>query len=307
MNAHSPARACAPAPVAPTVLAAGRIVLSSRAACSGSLALVDEDHPWNVPDDALDLVPADRPLDAPVPLKDRDTCKTLLERRAAAPLDALMRRLGAWGRIVAVSGWRSRREQQAIWDDSLLEHGLVFTRSYVAQPGCSEHHTGLAIDLGFLGEDGGNGTEGERTAADLDFIRPAFPYEGICRRFRELAAAYGFIERYPAGKEAVTGIAHEPWHFRYVGRPHASLIAERGLALEEYLELLDGHATRETALVCRDGAHAYAIWRVAAQDGPLTEVCLGGRGETGRPDGAPMPHAVSGDNRGGFVVTQRLA
>lgn len=105
----------------------------------------------------------------------------------------------------------------------------------------------------------------------------------------------------------MTGIAHEPWHFRYVGRPHASLIAERGLALEEYLELLDGHATRETALVCQDGAHAYAIWRVAAQDGPLTEVCLGGRGGTGRPDGAPMPHAVSGDNRGGFVVTQRLA
>ena len=58
MNAHSPARACAPAPVAPTAPAAGRIVLSSRAVCSGSLALVDEDHPWNVPDDALDLVPA---------------------------------------------------------------------------------------------------------------------------------------------------------------------------------------------------------------------------------------------------------
>ena len=61
------------------------------------------------------------------------------------------------------------------------------------------------------------------------------PYEGICQRFRELAPLYGFIERYPANKEAVTGIAHEPWHFRYVGRPHAQRMTDLGLTLEEYL------------------------------------------------------------------------
>ena len=51
------------------------------------------------------------------------------------------------GRIVPVSGWRSRKEQQAIWDDTLAKQGEAFTRSYVALPGCSEHETGLAIDL----------------------------------------------------------------------------------------------------------------------------------------------------------------
>ena len=46
---------------------------------------------------------------------------------------------------------------------------------------------------------------------------------------------YGFILRYPKGKEAVTGIGWEPWHFRYVGVPFAREIADRGLTLEEYL------------------------------------------------------------------------
>ena len=48
-------------------------------------------------------------------------------------------------------------------------------------------------------------------------------------------AQYGWVQRYPAGKEAITGIGHEPWHFRYVGQPHAALMAERDLTLEEYI------------------------------------------------------------------------
>ena len=81
----------------------------------------------------------------------------------------------------------------------------------MALPGCSEHQTGLAIDLG-------------KAAGYIDFIRPAFPYDGVCGRFRRLAARYGFIERYQRGKEEVTGISAEPWHFRYVGAPHAQLM-----------------------------------------------------------------------------------
>lgn len=146
----------------------------------------------------------------------------LLEREAAQPLSRLMEKLGGWGPIVPVSGWRSFAEQQKIYTDSLRDNGRGFTKQFVALPGHSEHQAGLAIELGLEGP-------------DLDFIRPAFPYEGICQRFRELAPAYGFIQRYPAGKEAVTGIAHEPWHFRYVGTPHAESIARQGLTLEEYL------------------------------------------------------------------------
>ena len=150
----------------------------------------------------------------------------LLERECALALAALIERCGAAGSIVAVSGYRPHAEQVALWDDTMRTHGEEFTRQYVAIPGCSEHETGLAIDLAL------------DTGCEIDFIRPYFPYDGVCGRFRALAAEYGFIERYKAGKEQITQISAEPWHFRYVGAAHAGHIAEHGLALEEYIELL---------------------------------------------------------------------
>ncbi len=101
-----------------------------------------------------------------------------------------------------------------------------FTRQYVAIPGCSEHETGLAIDLAL------------DTGGEIDFIRPYFPYDGICSEFRARAAEFGFIERYPSGKEHITRIAAEPWHFRYVGAAHAVYLAAHGLTLEEYIDSL---------------------------------------------------------------------
>ena len=145
-----------------------------------------------------------------------------LLRCAAEALELLMAAIEGWSGIAAVSGWRSREEQKQIWDESLRENGEAFTIQYVALPGHSEHQTGLAIDLGV------------RTP-EIDFIRPYFPNTGICGAFQARAAEFGFILRYPAGKEHVTGIAHEPWHFRYVGVPHAALMVRKGLTLEEYL------------------------------------------------------------------------
>ena len=175
-----------------------------------SLILVNRQHPYtmSVRQNLTPVLPA--------------FPRILLEREATHALSRLMEKLGGWGNILPVSGWRSFTDQRKIYLDSLRDNGREFTRQFVALPGHSEHQTGLAIDLGLQGE-------------DMDFIRPSFPYEGICQYFRELAPAYGFIERYPAGKEGVTGIAHEPWHFRYVGAPHAESMARQGLCLEEYL------------------------------------------------------------------------
>ena len=181
---------------------------------SGSLILVNAEHP---------LRDGRRPPLAPA----APGSSVLLETRASAMLTGALERLGAVGEIVPVSGWRSRAEQQQIWDGSMAENGEDFTRKYVAIPGCSEHQTGLAIDLALRSD-------------SIDFIRPDFPYDGVCGRFRAIAADYGFIERYPAGKEKITGIAAEPWHFRYVGRPHARLMRDMGLTLEEVVVLLDG-------------------------------------------------------------------
>lgn len=146
----------------------------------------------------------------------------LLEREAVCALSRIMEQLGGWEFIVPVSGWRSLEEQLGIYEKSLRENGTEFTTKFVAMPGHSEHQTGLAIDLGLR-------------QPEIDFIRPAFPYEGICQKFRELAPAYGFIERYPKGKEQITGIAHEPWHFRYVNTPHSEIMTSKELTLEEYL------------------------------------------------------------------------
>lgn len=147
----------------------------------------------------------------------------LLQENAARALEAALIEIDGKKQIVPVSGFRSGKEQREIFQNSLAENGEDFTRKFVALPDHSEHQTGLAIDLGLKSE-------------NIDFICPDFPYEGICQKFRGIAPRYGFIERYPKGKENITGIAHEPWHFRYVGVPHAEIITENGFTLEDYTE-----------------------------------------------------------------------
>ena len=84
-----------------------------------------------------------------------------------------------------------------------------------AAPGTSEHNCGLAVDIG---------------CAKGDFV--GSPEEAW---LLEHAHEYGFILRYPEDKTEITGFAHEPWHFRYVGKEQAAIIKESGLCLEEYL------------------------------------------------------------------------
>lgn len=229
---------------------------------NGLLILVNAEHP---------IQHMERPALAPaVPGSD-----ILLDTRAAAMLSGLISRIGAAGEIVPVSGWRSEAEQREIWDGSMRESGEEFTRKYVALPGCSEHQTGLAIDLALR-------------ADNIDFIRPEFPYDGVCGRFRALAADYGFVERYQSGKEGVTGIAAEPWHFRYVGRPHARIMCEMGLCLEEYVEYLRAYPYPERLLEVRGEVYEAEVGFAGARD--ALEL----------PD---APYQVSGNNVDGYIYT----
>ena len=239
------------------------VVLSRAQVWRGPLILVNRDHPLRCP----------YPLD-PVPAL--PSCPdVLLDRQAAGLLGACVRAAGGAEEIVPVSGWRSLEEQRRIWDGSLAGHGETFTRRYVALPGCSEHQTGLAIDLG-------------RRAKHIDFLRPDFPNRGACGAFRRLAARYGFIQRYRREKEALTGIAREPWHFRYVGPPHAQLMVRHRLALEEYASFL----RREGPCSCTlPNGRAAQVFYVPCE-GEETALEL--------PDGCCQ---VSGDNDGGFLVT----
>lgn len=229
---------------------------------NGLLILVNAEHP---------IQHMERPVLAPaVPGSD-----ILLDTRAAAMLSGLISRIGASGEIVPVSGWRSEAEQREIWDGSMRDSGEEFTRKYVALPGCSEHQTGLAIDLALR-------------ADNIDFIRPEFPYDGVCGRFRALAADYGFVERYQSGKEGVTGIAAEPWHFRYVGRPHARIMCEMGLCLEEYVEYLRAYPYPERLLEVRGEVYEAEVGFAGARDA------------LGLPD---APYQVSGNNVDGYIYT----
>lgn len=120
--------------------------------------------------------------------------------------------------------YRTAERQQEILDKYIAnyeaggmrhEDAVKKARSIVALPGTSEHELGLALDI----------------IAEFDADSTA-----TWTWLRENSWRYGFILRYPAGKEEITGISFEAWHFRYVGVPTAQEITEQGLCLEEYLE-----------------------------------------------------------------------
>jgi len=178
---------------------------------TGNLILVNAKYPIEF-ERNIELIPADE-----------NHSSILMERGAVTVLFHILSDMNCTDEIVLVSGYRSKEEQEQIYADSLNESGQAFTKKYVALPQCSEHQTGYAIDLGLKKD-------------VIDFIRPNFPYDGICDKFRKIAPKYGFIERYQSGKEVITGIAHEPWHFRFVGYPHAEIMTTKGLSLEEYIE-----------------------------------------------------------------------
>lgn len=206
---------------------------------SGPLVLVNQSHPLEREPDTTSLLPPD----------DRRP-HILLDARAGTVLNRFLSDLGCTGEIVPVSGYRSRGEQEAIFSDSLRDNGEAFTRSYVALPGCSEHQTGLAIDLG-------------ENRPDLDFIRPQFPDTGVFRTFRRRASEYGFILRYPEDKTSLTGIQYEPWHFRYVGWPHARLMEREGLVLEEYHRLLEDYPECGPHLHFQEQGRSFEVYTVS--------------------------------------------
>jgi D-alanyl-D-alanine dipeptidase/carboxypeptidase len=198
---------------------------------------------------------------------------------AGAMLSQLIKACNADKEIVPISGFRSREEQQQIFDHSMRENGEEFMQKYVAFPDCSEHQTGLAIDVA-------------RQKEEIDFLCPDFPYSGICRRFRAKAAEYGFIERYQRGKESITGIAHEPWHFRYVGHPHAKIMEENRLSLEEYIAELRRHRYGNNPLLFREGGRIIEVSFLELTERPEAWIRV--------PDGL---YQISGNNVDGVVIT----
>ena len=128
-------------------------------------------------------------------------------------------------RLELDSAYRSVEAQQKIVDDFTEKYGEDYVRKYVAVPGYSEHHTGLALDLYFT-------IDGKDIYENEDLVQYPDIWEAVHARLPE----FGFILRFPEGKEDTTGYAYESWHIRYLDSPEiAKEITDSGMTLEEYL------------------------------------------------------------------------
>ena len=156
-----------------------------------------------------------------------------LESNAALAAEALVREMHALGYqdIVVTSGYRDYAYQQILFNtylgNEMAKHPdwtkaqcRAEVLTYSAFPGESEHQTGLCVDL----------ISTQNVVLDESFAQnPAYAW------LVENAHHFGFILRYPAEKEGITGYTYEPWHYRFVGVEAATAIHEKGITLEEYL------------------------------------------------------------------------
>lgn len=168
------------------------------------------------------IVNKHHPLDAAyIPPDLTDAGGVLIRAAAAERFRVMVSAAASEGiAITAVSGYRPATEQAHIHDSYTSVYGAPAADLLSARPGYSEHQTGLAIDIG--------NPSGECALNACFASTPAGAWtEANAHRF-------GFIIRYPAGSESVTGYTYEPWHLRYTGLDAAAAIHAGGLTLEQY-------------------------------------------------------------------------
>lgn len=150
--------------------------------------------------------------------------RILMRKEAAKALENMIdsaRKSGV--SLYCLSGYRSYNVQAQLYSRRIKERGKEYTEKYIASAGRSEHQTGLAIDI--VNRSSKNGV-----------IPSSFGNTKEGKWLFNNSYKFGFILRYPRGKENITGINYEPWHFRYVGVTAAIQIKNRGIVLEEYLK-----------------------------------------------------------------------
>lgn len=152
------------------------------------------------------------------------------DTRAVEQLNAMLAAMEDEGLSpVVCSAYRTREYQQTLFDNQVSkqmadgldrEQAEIEARRYVAYPGTSEHELGLAADI---------------VSAGYQLLDDAQADTAEIKWLYENGWRYGFILRYPKGKEDITGVTYEPWHFRYVGEEAAKKITDGNLCLEEFL------------------------------------------------------------------------
>lgn len=213
---------------APPVVSAPVPPESASAVPSDPLPTLD-DAPWY-----LTLVNTDHPLPEDWSVETKKLSNGLqIDARIYDALTCMLNDCKAEGLSpVVCSAYRTVTKQQELFDKKInkyMSDGLSYEEAYeaastvVAIPGTSEHNLGLAVDI---------------CALDYQLLNDAQAETPEQKWLMEHCAEYGFILRYPKGKENITGIIWEPWHYRYVGVELAQAITDSGLCFEEYMATL---------------------------------------------------------------------
>lgn len=251
--------------------------LSGEELHRGHLILVNAQVPYRFPETSR-LVGVYEHKSGGYKVKDRNV---QVDEEMMGPLDAMLRdfhEATGDGDVLALSGFRTYDYQKTLLANKVSQVGATEASKWVAPPGGSEHHTGYAMDLGIL----------NRFGRLEDYTG-----EGVYSWINQNCYKYGFVVRYAEEKSSITGVSYEPWHFRYVGKPHAYLMTQQGMCMEEYIDYLKQFAFGETHLQIEDSDGVrYEIYYVKAETG-TTQV----------PVPTDRPYTLSGNNTDGFIVT----
>jgi len=200
---------------------------------------------------------------------------------AVVELFAAARKAGT-GTFQVNSGFRDHAKQAALYKQ-------IANKSTVQPPGNSEHHTGLAIDIVPILSTPQGATKAPQSSTPQQQSSLHEALDGSSPEERWLAAEawqHGLILRYPLGAQDITGISFEPWHFRYVGKPHAWYMAQHELTLEEYLQQMRKRGGYDVTI----GKRSYSVRYAVPKNGVVYVP-------------SDRRHTLSGDNSGGYIIT----
>lgn len=247
----------------------------------GSLVLVNYQHESKI--DGENLINIFENVTSSVGVKEDDMMINSVVIDSMNPLFDAFKEAKGKTSILISSSYRSKNDQQKIYDDSVKQTGKKSTAYYVAVPGFSEHQTGYCFDLAAINRD--------NEMIELDG-------EGDFSWLSENCADYGFVLRYPDDKTNITGIGYESWHFRYVGKAHSLFITKHKLCLEEYITGIQKYTFDNGGLLIDEGSKGkwlvYYVPKLEAFNNTDIPVPA---------DSDKCPYTVSGDNIGGFIVT----
>jgi len=236
----------------------------------GTLLLINHNHQYEIPDTKGFVSVADSKTTS----YRAANGELMLAEPVIGPLNAMMDAFYAetgLNNVAVISAFRDYERQQEILSEYISLVGRAEAHRWAALPGHSEHHAGLAIDLGYYS--GG--------------ALRTFLGTGDNAWFGLNAHLYGFILRFPSEKADITETAYEPWHFRYVGQPHAYFIFENDWCLEEYIEVLSESSINKPFIGIFDGT-AYEVYYTSSLEISLPFDC---------------EFDISGNNTDGFIVT----